>query len=67
MDPMVVFSPVIEPDLPGAFMTKHPRDERTKTSIEIPFLTGVTYDEGLMKSLRKLIHRHLSIYITSFK
>ena len=67
MDPMVVFSPVVEPDLPGAFITRHPRDEKAKSSLEIPFLTGVTYDEGLMKSLRKMIHTHLSIYIISFK
>lgn len=56
MDPMVVFTPVVEPDLPGAFITKHPRDEKAESSLEIPFLTGVTYDEGLMKSLRKFIY-----------
>nr|AXB38858.1 juvenile hormone esterase [Sitodiplosis mosellana] len=50
-DPMVAFSPVVEPDLPGAFITRHPRDGRTEKSLKIPFLTGVTYDEGLMKSL----------------
>lgn len=67
MDPMVLFSPVVEPESPGAFITKHPRDERTETSLKIPFLTGVTYDEGLMKSLRKMICTHLSIYIILFK
>ncbi|XP_031616881.1 cholinesterase 2-like, partial [Contarinia nasturtii] len=50
-DPVVVFSPVIEPDVPGAFITKHPREERAETSSKIPFITGVNYDEGLMKSL----------------
>ncbi|XP_031633954.1 venom carboxylesterase-6-like, partial [Contarinia nasturtii] len=44
-DPVVVFSPVVEPDLPGAFIAKHPREERAKTSSKIPFITGVTYDE----------------------
>lgn len=54
-DPMVTFSPVVEPNMPGAFITEHPRDEKTEKSFKIPFLTGVTYDEGLMKSLRKNI------------
>lgn len=52
---MVTFSPVVEPNMPGAFITEHPRDEKTEKSFKIPFLTGVTYDEGLMKSLRKNI------------
>lgn len=60
---MVLFSPVVETEWPGAFMTKHPRDERTETSLEIPFLTGVTYDEGLMKSLRKLIATHSFVHL----
>lgn len=51
---MVAFPPVIEPDLPGAFITMHPSDGKGfEHSIKIPFLTGVTFDEGLMKSLRK--------------
>ncbi|XP_031636223.1 venom carboxylesterase-6-like [Contarinia nasturtii] len=50
-DPMVLFQPVVEPDVPGAFITKHPRDERAETSSKIPFMTGITHDEGLMKSL----------------
>lgn len=57
MDPMVAFTPVVEPDLPGAFIMRHPRDEKAKSSLEIPFLTGITYDEGLMKSLRKFIYQ----------
>lgn len=50
---MVAFTPVIEPDLPGAFITKHPRVMLTENSQKIPFLTGITYDEGLMKSARE--------------
>lgn len=61
---MVAFSPVIEPNLPGAFITKHPRDEKTEKSFKIPFLTGVTYDEGLMKSLRKNIYKYSAIYLS---
>lgn len=52
MDPMVAFTPVIEPNLPGAFLTKHPRDVISETSQHIPFLTGINFDEGLMKSAR---------------
>lgn len=59
MDPMVAFSPVVESDLPGAFITRHPHEERTSKSLRIPFLTGVTYHEGLMKSLRKTIDRDI--------
>lgn len=50
---MVIFSPVVEPDLPGAFITKHPRDGQTESSYKTPLLTGVTFDEGLMRSSRK--------------
>lgn len=49
-DPMVAFTPVVEPDLPGAFITKHPRDGLTEFSLKIPFMTGLTYDEGLLKT-----------------
>lgn len=52
-DPMIPFPPVVEPDLPGAFITKHPRDEHEPHSKSIPFMTGLTYDEGVMKSARE--------------
>lgn len=49
-DPMVAFTPVVEPDLPGAFMTKRPRDGLNERSLKIPLMTGLTYDEGLLKT-----------------
>lgn len=52
MDPMVPFPPAIEPDLPGAFITKHPRETIT-SSKKVPFVTGITFDEGALKSARK--------------
>lgn len=52
MDPMVPFPPVVEPDLPGAFISKHPRDEHDPHSLNKPFMTGLTHDEGVMKSAR---------------
>lgn len=52
-DPMVTFQPVVEPNLPGAFMIKHPRDGHNENSLKIPFMTGITYDEGLMRTAGK--------------
>lgn len=49
---MIPFPPVIEPNLPGAFITKHPRDEHEPNAISVPFMTGLTFDEGVMKSAR---------------
>ncbi|XP_031627736.1 venom carboxylesterase-6 [Contarinia nasturtii] len=50
-DPMIPFPPVVEPDIPGAFITKHPRDDgHNENSLKIPFMTGLTFDEGAMKS-----------------
>lgn len=50
---MVPFPPVIEPDLPGAYITKHPRDIIEPHGISVPFMTGLTSDEGAMKAARK--------------
>lgn len=50
MDPKVAFMPVIESKSPQAFLTEHPRDEIAERSLKIPFLTGNTYDEGVLKS-----------------
>lgn len=51
---MIPFPPVVEPNLPGAFITKHPREDHDDSSLKIPLMTGVTFDEGAMKSARKL-------------
>lgn len=53
IDPLVIFGPVVEPDLPGAFITKHPHDGQDENSLKIPFLTGTNFDEGLLKSAGK--------------
>lgn len=50
---MIPFPPVVEQDIPGAFITKHPREGHDENSLKIPFLTGLTFDEGAMKSARK--------------
>lgn len=49
-DPMIPFPPVVEPELPGAFITKHPRDEFEPHAIGLPWMTGLTLDEGALKS-----------------
>uniref|UniRef100_A0A182SV11 carboxylesterase n=1 Tax=Anopheles maculatus TaxID=74869 RepID=A0A182SV11_9DIPT len=49
-DPMIPFPPVVEPDAPGAFITKHPRDEYEPHGIGLPWMTGLTLDEGALKS-----------------
>lgn len=66
MDPMVPFPPVVEPDLPGAFITKHPRETVAENSKTVPFLTGITYDEGAMKSAREknLLSHCWNSYVT---
>lgn len=51
---MIPFPPVVEPDLPGAFITQHPRDVYEPHAISIPWLAGLTSDEGAMKSAREL-------------
>ncbi len=50
---MIPFPPVVEPDLPGAFITQHPRDVYEPHAIAIPWMTGLTSEEGAMKSARK--------------
>lgn len=55
----MIFSTVVEPDSPGAFMSKHPRSGQNDDSIKIPFLTGVNYDEGLLKSAAFFHHKDL--------
>lgn len=50
---MIPFPPVVEPEHPGAFITKHPREGHDENSLNIPLMTGLTFDEGAMKSARK--------------
>lgn len=49
-DPMVPYPPVVEPDLPGAFITKHPRDLWNIHGNSIPWLSGINTEEGVMKT-----------------
>lgn len=47
---MIPFPPVVEFNHPGAFITKHPRDEHEPWGLSLPWITGLTKDEGAMKS-----------------
>lgn len=55
MDPMVPYPPVVEPDLPGAFITKHPRDVINIHGNTVPWMSGINSDEGVMKTAGKRI------------
>lgn len=50
-DPGIAHKPVIEPKLPGAFITKHPLDIITSGEFaQIPYINGITTDDGALKS-----------------
>lgn len=53
IDPIVPFPPVVEPDLPGAFITEHPRDVNQPHGLSIPWMTGMNSGEGVLRSARK--------------
>lgn len=66
MDPMVPFAPVVEPDLPGAFIIKHPRDAIPENSLRIPLMTGINFDEGLLKTTGKNLLDFYDVYRTIY-
>lgn len=49
---MTPYKAVVEPDLPGAFLTRSPR--LPPTTSFVPWLTGINKDEGCLKSVCKL-------------
>lgn len=49
-DPMIPFPPVVEHEHPGAYITKHPRDEVAPHAASLPWIIGLNSDEGTMKS-----------------
>ncbi|XP_022832964.1 venom carboxylesterase-6-like [Spodoptera litura] len=48
-EPMTPFKAVVEPDLPGAFLTRSPR--KVPNVPAVPWMTGLTKDEGCLKSV----------------
>lgn len=51
-EPMTPFKAVVEPDLPGAFLTKSIR--KVDDVPAVPWITGLTKDEGCLKSVCEL-------------
>lgn len=49
-DPMVPFPPVVEPAHEGAFLIENPRYKSDMHGNDIAWMTGVTSEEGAMKS-----------------
>ncbi|KAF9804958.1 hypothetical protein SFRURICE_007861 [Spodoptera frugiperda] len=48
-EPMTPFKAVVEPNLPGAFLTRSPR--KIPNVPAVPWMTGLTKDEGCLKSV----------------
>ncbi|XP_031345677.1 venom carboxylesterase-6-like isoform X2 [Photinus pyralis] len=74
IDPMIPFPPVIEPKLPGAFLTGHPtKIIQSGKSAQVPWITGLNTEDGalrapgifgnahLMEDLDKNFHKILPI------
>lgn len=47
---MIPFPPVVEHIHAGAYITKHPRKEVAPHALSLPWIVGLTSDEGAMKS-----------------
>lgn len=48
---MIPFPPVVEPpNTPNGFITKHPRDEKSPHGLNLPLMSGVTTEEGALKT-----------------
>ncbi|KAF5288891.1 hypothetical protein FQA39_LY03770 [Lamprigera yunnana] len=59
-DPMIPFRPVIEPDLPGAFLTEHPSQIiRLGKSAKVPWMTGITTEDGTLRAAAVYGNPHL--------
>jgi hypothetical protein len=55
---MIPFPPVIEKStVKDAFITEEPRYKQDPHALEVPWMTGITSEEGAMKSARKFLHQ----------
>lgn len=59
-DPMVPFPPVVEGNHDEAFISEHPRFKTDMHGNDIPWLTGVTSEEGAMKSAPLIYNAELT-------
>lgn len=60
-DPMIPFPPVIEGEHEEAFITENPRYKTNPHGDYIPWLTGVTSEEGSMKSAPLIYNTELTV------
>lgn len=49
---MIPFPPVVEYEHEEAFISKHPRETLKPHGLSVPWMAGLTSDEGAMKSAR---------------
>lgn len=47
---MIPFPPVVEPDTPEAFITNMPRNEKLPHGFKLPWMAGITSEEGTLKT-----------------
>lgn len=59
-DPMVPFPPVVEAEHDGAFLSSNPTFERILHGNSIPWMTGLTSEEGAMKSSPLIFNAELT-------
>lgn len=59
-DPMVPFPPVIEHEHENAFITENPRFAKNLHGNKIPLMTGMTSDEGVLKSGSLIYNQELT-------
>lgn len=51
MDPLTVYRPVIEPNLPGAFLTEEPRKTLKSGNYKaVPWMNGLVQNEGAVRA-----------------
>lgn len=58
---MTPFKAVVEPNLPGAFLTRSPR--KIPNVPAVPWMTGLTKDEGCLKSVCKISYDLLILFV----
>lgn len=60
LDPMVPFPPVVEHEHTDAFITENPRFVNNMHGIDIPLMTGITSDEGVLKTGALIYNQELT-------
>ena len=64
---MIPFPPVVEPNIEGAFITEHPSNVKSLHGAGTKWMTGITSEEGALKTARNSNHIHMHIYTIFFE